>query len=91
MLGRTYFRERFAFILDLKSGQFQLLGIIGKVLTSMLYIYPFVVDYISFGVGYCLLQVVGSPEPQIGNSNSGSPAKVGGLCKKFSQSIKEKF
>ena len=36
----------------------------------MLYIYPFVVDYISFGVGYCLLQVVGSPEPQIGNSNS---------------------
>ena len=42
----------------------------GKALTSMLYIYPFVVDYISFGVGYCLLQVVGSPEPQIGNSNS---------------------
>ena len=70
MFGRTYFRERFAFILDLKSGQFQLLGIIGKVLTSMLYIYPFVVGYIKFGVGYCLLQVVGSPEPQIGNSNS---------------------
>ena len=42
----------------------------GKVLTSMLYIYPFVVGYIKFGVGYCLLQVVGSPEPQIGNSNS---------------------
>ena len=70
VLGRTYFRERFAFILDLKSGQFQLLGIISKVLTSMLYIYPFAVGYIPFGVGYCLLQVVGSPEPQIGNSNS---------------------
>ena len=30
--------ERFAFILDLKSGQFQLLGIMSKVLTSMIYI-----------------------------------------------------
>ena len=26
-----------------------------KVLTSMLYIYPFAVGYIPFGVGYCLL------------------------------------
>ncbi len=27
----------------------------GKALTSMLYIYPFAVGYIPFGVGYCLL------------------------------------
>ena len=53
------FIERFAFILDLKSGQFQPIWIMSKVLTSMLYIYPFAVGYISFGVGYCLLQVGG--------------------------------
>jgi hypothetical protein len=41
-----------------------------KVLTLVLYMRPLWVYYISFGVGYCLLQQMGSPEPQRGNYNS---------------------
>ena len=42
-----------------------------KVLTLVLYMHPINgVCYIPFGVGYCLLQQKGSPEPQRGNYNS---------------------
>ena len=53
--GRTYFIERFVFILNLKSGQFQPVWIVSKMLTSVLYIHPPGWTIYTFGVGYCLL------------------------------------
>ena len=55
--GDILVKERFAFIHRRNLDNFSLSWIMSKVLTLVLYMYPFGVCYIPFGVGYCLLQI----------------------------------
>ena len=53
----------------MKSGQFHLHGIVGKnAHVNVIYLSHVRVAYISFGVGYCLLLGLGSPEPRDSNT-----------------------
>ena len=69
--GDILVKERFAFIHRRNLDNFSLSWIMSKVLTLVLYMHPINgVCYIPSGVGYCLLQLAGSPEPRRGNYNS---------------------
>ena len=69
--GDILVKERFAFIHRRNLDNFSQFRIMSKVLTLVLYMHLINgVCYIPFGVGYCLLQLAGSPEPRRGNYNS---------------------
>lgn len=59
MEGHSVTKGVYKYYPKLESGQFQRMGIIGKNAYVIVIYLSVLIDYIPFGVGYCLLLILG--------------------------------